>query len=107
MDLVNQGKALERLGWNRARPVLVLRPGPSSPGQALAEGTTPWWPRSTRRGVAGGSSALARMRRWRTPSVAINLCCCLNCHVLAGKTSLHEAIDLMALAGRVIANDSA
>lgn len=36
----------------------------------------------------------------------VNLLTRPNCHVLAGKTSLHEAIDLMALASRVISNDS-
>ncbi len=54
VDLINQEKALERLGLDRARPVLVLCPGPSSARPSAGRrATTPWWRKTPRRGLAG------------------------------------------------------
>ena len=108
VDLINQGKALERLGLNRARPVLVLCPGPSSARpnvgrRALRRGGA----KAPRRGMAGVDLRFGQGRgRGQHHPRSDQPLSRPNCHVLAGKTSLHEAIDLMALAGRVIANDS-
>ena len=109
VDLINQGKALERLGLNRARPVLVLCPGAEfGPAKRWPEGhyavvaqkhlDEGWqvWIFGSGKDVDVANTIRDRINPLSRP----------NCHVLAGKTSLHEAIDLMALAGRVIANDS-
>ncbi|WP_421223723.1 lipopolysaccharide heptosyltransferase II [Aeromonas sp. 602293] len=109
VDLINQSKALERLGLDRARPVLVLCPGAEfGPAkrwpeghyavvaqQHLDEGWQVW--------IFGSNKDVPVANTIRD---RVNLLTRPNCHVLAGKTSLHEAIDLMALASRVISNDS-
>ncbi|MFM4827010.1 lipopolysaccharide heptosyltransferase II [Aeromonas bivalvium] len=109
VDLINQSKALERLGLDIARPVLVLCPGAEF-------GPAKRWPERH-------YAAVAQIRLdegWQVwifgsgkdVEVANQIRASLNprsqghCHVLAGKTSLHEAIDLMALARQVISNDS-
>lgn len=109
VDLVNQNKALEQLELNTRRPVLVLCPGAEfGPAkrwpegyyaqvaqQHLDEGWQVW--------IFGSGKDVEVANTIREQ---VNQLTRSNCHVLAGKTSLHDAIDLMALASRVIANDS-
>nr|MBP8264808.1 lipopolysaccharide heptosyltransferase II [Pseudomonas sp.] len=109
VDLINQGKALERLGLDRVRPVLVLCPGAEfGPSKRWPEGhyavvaqkylDEGWqvWIFGSGKDVPVANTIRERINPLSRP----------NCHVLAGKTNLYEAIDLMALAGRVISNDS-
>ncbi|MGL5597471.1 MAG: lipopolysaccharide heptosyltransferase II, partial [Aeromonas sp.] len=109
VDLINQSQVMERLGLDGARPVLVLCPGAEfGPAKRWPEGhyadvaqqhlDEGWqvWIFGSNKDVPVANIIRERVNPLTRP----------NCHVLAGKTSLHEAIDLMALAGRVIANDS-
>ncbi len=96
VDLINQSKALERLGLDRARPVLVLCPGAEfGPAkrwpeghyavvaqQHLDEGWQVW--------IFGSNKDVPVANTIRD---RVNLLTRPNCHVLAGKTSLHEAIE--------------
>lgn len=109
VDLINQQAALAKHGLDTARPVLVLCPGAEfGPAkrwpeghyavvaqQHLDEGWQVW--------IFGSAKDVPVANTIRE---RINPLTKGNCHVLAGKTNLHEAIDLMALGSRVISNDS-
>jgi heptosyltransferase-2 len=109
VDSVHQRRTMVRLGLDLERPVLVLCPGAEfGPAkrwpeghysvvaqQHIDEGWQVW--------IFGSDkdSVVANDIRDRIRSQARHCC-----HVLAGRTNLHEAIDLMALAGKVVSNDS-
>jgi heptosyltransferase-2 len=109
VDLINQRQALERLGLTRARPILVLCPGAefgpakrwpeahyAVVAQAYLDDGWQVWIFGSDKDVVVANNIRAQVNTLTRP----------NCRVLAGKTSLYEAIDLMALASCVIANDS-
>ena len=109
IDENNQQAALHQLALNTSKPVLSLCPGAEF-------GPSKRWPEQHYAAVAQqqieqgkqvwifGSAkdiAVAEAIRHSLPNVLQ-----ADCHILAGKTSLHQAIDLMALSTMVISNDS-
>ncbi|MBM7456317.1 heptosyltransferase-2 [Oceanisphaera litoralis] len=109
VDLENQQQALNNLQLNTDRPILALCPGaefgPSKrwpeqhyaevARQKIAEGWQVWIFGSAKDRVVAETITAHQPDAMR-----------VHCHLLAGKTSLHQAIDLMALATVVISNDS-
>ncbi|MCC4263494.1 lipopolysaccharide heptosyltransferase II [Oceanimonas baumannii] len=109
VDEHNQQNALSMLNLSTARPVLSLCPGAEF-------GPAKRWPEQYYAEVAQQQIAQGR-QVWIFGSakdipVAEAIKHYLpthqqqHCHVLAGKTSLHQAIDLMALSSAVVSNDS-
>ncbi|WP_116474824.1 lipopolysaccharide heptosyltransferase II [Zobellella maritima] len=109
VDLQNQQQALHSLQLNTDRPILALCPGaefgPSKrwpeqhyaevARQQISEGHQVW--------IFGSAKdvLVAEAIKAHLPDAMR-----AHCHLLAGKTSLHQAIDLMALASVVVSNDS-
>ncbi|MGL5948306.1 MAG: lipopolysaccharide heptosyltransferase II [Aeromonas sp.] len=109
VDVANQAAACQRLGLNTQAPILVLCPGAEF-------GPAKRWPEAHYASVAATHIAQG-WQVWifgstKDVPVATAIAQALPasaqaaCQLLCGKTSLHEAIDLMALARRVISNDS-
>lgn len=109
IDTTNQQQALDELMLNTGRPVLSLCPGaefgPSKrwPEQHYAEVAKQQIEQGKQVWIFGSAKdiSVAEAIRHYLPSAQQ-----AHCHILAGKTSLHQAIDLMALSKLVISNDS-
>lgn len=109
IDEKNQQAALEQLALNTHKPIVSLCPGAEF-------GPSKRWPEYHYAEVAKqqieqgkqvwvfGSAKDIPVAEAIVTSLPLSLQ--NNCHILAGKTSLHQAIDLMALSSLVISNDS-
>ena len=97
--------ALNKFNLNTSQPILALCPGAEF-------GTSKQWPQKYYASVArhklqaGWSVWIFGSAKDRTIAENIQKLSHPNCHNLAGKTSLAEAIDLLSLATTVISNDS-
>ncbi|MHA6962651.1 lipopolysaccharide heptosyltransferase II [Zobellella denitrificans] len=109
VDPQNQQQALNQLQLNTGRPILALCPGaefgPAKrwPEQHYAEVARKQisegyqvWIFGSAKDVVVAETIRASLPETMRP----------HCHLLTGKTSLHQAIDLMALASVVVSNDS-
>ena len=109
VDKKNQRLALSELSLDISRPVLSLCPGaefgPSKrwPEQHYAEVAKHQIEQGKQVWIFGSAKDIpvAETIRHSLPSQLQ-----AHCHILAGKTSLHQAIDLMALSTMVVSNDS-
>lgn len=109
MDTKSQQQALEQFTLNVSRPVLSLCPGaefgPSKrwPEQHYAEVAKQQIEQGKQVWIFGSAKDIpvAEAIRHYLPTPLQE-----HCHILAGKTSLHQAIDLMALSAMVVTNDS-
>lgn len=109
VDLRNQRQALTELGLTTDRPILSLCPGaefgPAKrwPEQHYAEVAQQQIKQGQQVWIFGSAKDIPvaeAIRHYLPASVQ------KHCHILAGKTSLHQAIDLMALSAAVVSNDS-
>ncbi|ART82337.1 lipopolysaccharide heptosyltransferase II [Oceanisphaera profunda] len=108
-DLNNQQQALIELKLNETRQIVSLCPGaefgPSKrwPEQHYAEVAKQQIEQGKQVWIFGSAKDIpvAEAIRHYLPTVLQE-----HCHILAGKTSLHQAIDLMALSAVVVSNDS-
>ena len=97
--------ALQKHVLNTKQPVLALCPGAEF-------GVSKKWPSKHYAVVAqhylkkGYQVWLMGSEKDRSDCHAINQLCDQSCHVLAGKTSMPEAIDLISVASLVVSNDS-
>lgn len=109
VDTENQQQALTHLTLNITRPILSLCPGaefgPSKrwPEQHYAEVAKQQIEQGKQVWIFGSAKDIpvAEAIRHYLPTKHQK-----HCHILAGKTSLHQAIDLMALSAIVVTNDS-
>ena len=109
VDQKNQQLALSELSLNTSRSVLSLCPGaefgPSKrwPEQHYAEVAKQQIEQGKQVWIFGSAKDIpvAEAIRHSLPAALQK-----HCHILAGKTSLHQAIDLMALSTMVVSNDS-
>ncbi|WP_319782698.1 lipopolysaccharide heptosyltransferase II [Oceanisphaera sp. IT1-181] len=109
VDQKNQQLAVAELQLDTSRPVLSLCPGaefgPSKrwPEQHYAEVAKQQIEQGKQVWIFGSAKdiTVAETIRHSLPAALQS-----NCHILAGKTSLHQAIDLMALSAMVVSNDS-
>lgn len=109
IDQGNQQQALVELKLDQARPIVSLCPGaefgPSKrwPEQHYATVATQQIEQGKQVWIFGSAKDMpvAEAIRELLPKPLQ-----AHCHLLTGKTSLHQAIDLMALSSMVISNDS-
>ena len=109
VDEQNQARALDKFKLNTEKPVLSLCPGaefgPSKrwPEQHYAEVAKQQIEQGKQVWIFGSAKDIpvAETIRHSLPATLQ-----AHCHILAGKTSLHQAIDLMALSTMVVSNDS-
>lgn len=109
VDETNQQTALHELALNTRKPILSLCPGAEF-------GPSKRWPEQHYAAVAKQQIEQGK-QVWIFGSVkdipvagsirqALPETLQADCHILAGKTTLHQAIDLMALSAVVVSNDS-
>ncbi|MBL1376131.1 lipopolysaccharide heptosyltransferase II [Zobellella iuensis] len=109
VDLSNQQKALAELGLTTGRAVLSLCPGaefgPAKrwPEQYYAEVAQHQIEQGRQVWIFGSTKDIpvAEAIKHHLPQRLQE-----HCQILAGRTSLHQAIDLMALSAAVVSNDS-
>lgn len=109
IDQENQHQALVELKLDKERPIVSLCPGaefgPSKrwPEQHYAEVAKQQIEQGSQVWIFGSAKDIpvAEAIRHSLPAALQE-----HCHILAGKTSLHQAIDLMALSAIVVSNDS-
>ncbi|GGB41740.1 lipopolysaccharide heptosyltransferase II [Oceanisphaera marina] len=109
IDLDNQQQALSELTLDVQKPIVSLCPGaefgPSKrwPEQHYAEVARHQIEQGKQIWIFGSAKDIpvAEAIRHYLPAALQT-----HCHILAGKTSLHQAIDLMALSATVVSNDS-
>ncbi|MFD1007885.1 lipopolysaccharide heptosyltransferase II [Oceanisphaera ostreae] len=109
IDQSNQQQALVELKLNKEKPIVSLCPGaefgPSKrwPEQHYAEVAKQKIEQGQQVWIFGSAKDIpvAEAIRHYLPAALQ-----AHCHILAGKTSLHQAIDLMALSSVVVSNDS-
>lgn len=109
IDLNNQQQALIELNLNIQKPIVSLCPGaefgPSKrwPEQHYAEVARHQIELGKQVWIFGSAKDIpvAEAIRHYLPTELQE-----HCHILAGKTSLHQAIDLMSLSATVVSNDS-
>lgn len=109
VDVRNQQSALHELELNTSKPIVSLCPGaefgPSKrwPEQHYAAVAQQQIEQGKQIWIFGSAKDIAVGEAIRR-SLPTNLQD--DCHILAGKTTLYQAIDLMALSSLVISNDS-
>jgi len=109
VDAQQQSQARQRLGLSQARPVLGLCPGaefgPAKrwPEEHYAEVANRWIAQGGQVWIFGSPKdvPVAQAIRAALPPDSQ-----AGCHLLAGQTSLTEAIDLLAACDKVVSNDS-
>ncbi|OIN11101.1 lipopolysaccharide heptosyltransferase II [Oceanisphaera psychrotolerans] len=109
VDTANQQNVLKELNLNAESPIVSLCPGaefgPSKrwPEQHYAEVARHQIEQGKQIWIFGSAKdiSVAETIKHHLPHSLQG-----KCHILAGKTSLHQAIDLMALSSVVISNDS-
>lgn len=104
-DRVSAGNLLSKFKLNLDAPVLALCPGAEFgeskqwPAERYAELVQYFLAKKWQVWILGSEKD-------RAVSHQINQDCEQRCHLLAGKTSLPEAVDLLSLANKVVSNDS-